>query len=162
MPVSLVKNAVKCTAVALGITAMVAVPFEANALEVEDYDSLVEQAANTCMHYVGKTGEPALRSTKIEIVQVVLKRNVLLCPDSTLPKDTPVIWYGNHKAMVWNPEIKGATQRAHALLDSMTRDDSFPPTLKIWDVSGKEVKGALVPEFRVNCPSSAPSDCLLR
>jgi hypothetical protein len=134
----------------------------ASPAEQRDYDVLINQSANTCMNYVGKTAAPAIRSLKIEIVRVLIDRHVLLCPDSTLPEGQDAIWYGNHRAMVWNPSASGAADKVRAVLDTMTRDDAFPSGIRVWNTKGDEVKNQTVPAFRVNCVSASARDCARR
>jgi hypothetical protein len=117
-------------------------------LEQRTYDSLIERSANVCVNYVGKEAKPAIQSLKIEIARVLVDRNVLLCPDAKLPAGQDAVWYGEHRAMAWNPGVPGATELVRKQLDAMTRDDAFLAELRVWNAKGEELKNQLVPQFR--------------
>jgi len=144
------------TVLSSGLLAAV-IPWAAHANEEQDYDALIDQSANICPNYSGKSGAPALHSFKIETIRFIPRRHVYLCPDSKLTAATPVVWYGDRKVLVWNPEISGATDQAKALLNHMIGDDTFPTNLTVVDASGKPVTGHLIPsfEFREN-PDGSP------
>jgi hypothetical protein len=130
--------------------------------EQREYDAFINQAANTCANYPGKSGALAIESLKIEIIRGLQGRRVLLCPDSKLSSDAPTVWYGNHRAMAWNPAVPGSTDKVRAVLDRMTRDDVYPNEIRVWDAGGKELENRVVPQFKVNCVGSTLRDCVTR
>ncbi len=144
-------------AVAMSAAACLWTPTRADERDI--YDGMVEQAANTCANYVGKTGAPAIRSLKIEIVRVLAARRVLLCPDTSLPGGQDVVWYGNQRAMVWNTSAEGSTAQVRSVLDKMTRDDAFPAELRVWNAKGEELKNQTVPVLKTNCQSWSARGC---
>lgn len=157
------KASFSLAAMALLPLAMVSAPaFAISPIEQRSYDSLIDQAANVCSNYAGKTAKPAIESLKIATVRVLLTRDVLLCPDNTLSSGQDVIWYGNRRVMVWNPTAQGTNAKVGSLLDGMTRDDTFANDVRVWNAAGEEQKNQVVPALKVSCASTSWRDCARR
>ena len=129
----------------------------------EVYDAVIEESANLCTDWAGRKATPDIRHLSTGVIRAVYDRRVVLCPNDRLPGGGPqVVWYGAHKAMVWNPDARGAAAQMATQLDAMATDDRFPSTLLTWDVAGNPMTQQVVPRFEVNCPSASVQDCLLR
>ena len=118
----------------------------------EVYKAVLDQSSNTCKDYSGAKAEPDIRKIPINVLRPVYEHQILLCPNTKLADaEGSVIWYGNHKAMIWNPETSGAADTMNKKLGEMAHDDSYPSGIEVWTAKGDQVKGGLVPAFDVSC-----------
>jgi hypothetical protein len=118
-------------------------------------ENAVEQAANNCDNYSGVKAKPDIVKIPIFALRMAAQRNVIICPNITMSEKGPaVIWYGNHKAMVWNPNIDGAASVMDDQLVTMGKNDTYPSSIITWDAKGQEMKNQTVPMFELSPTST--------
>ncbi len=120
----------------------------AQATEAETRDALYELSAKHCIYHSKATVQPAVQALTAETLQILPKRQIVFCPNPKLGSNLAVVWYGEHKSIVWNPEVQGAVELLAKKLDEMSRNDQFPPGVEPWYADGTQPKpGTNVPGF---------------
>ena len=136
-------------AASFGAAAAFAAPSDGMA-DREVNEALVAQASSSCPGYKADYAEP-LQKLDVGIGRSLLNHHILVCPAPALDAHFAVVWYGNHSVFTWNPELKESPAVLTQVLDKMTRADSFPEELWIYDPNGQELKNQLAPGFRSKC-----------
>ncbi len=116
----------------------------------EVHEKLVTQASDRCESYKGAYAGP-LQGMDVSLGRSVLDHHVLVCPDPGLSQPLAVVWYGNHRAITWNPGLAGSDSVLSQVIRRMTRDDDFSNGIDAYDAGGGLVKGQLVPAFATRC-----------
>ncbi len=124
--------------------------------EREVHDKLVSQASDRCNGYKGMYAGP-LQGMDVSLARSILDHHVLVCPDPSLDPALAVVWYGNHRAITWNPAVAGSEGVLNQVIRAMAHADDFPDGMDAYDVQGKIAKGQLVPAFTTRCTDVA--DC---
>lgn len=114
------------------------------------HETLVTHASNRCESYKGAYAGP-LQGMDVSLARSVLDHHVLVCPDPSLDKVLAVVWYGNHRAITWNPGLPGSDAVLTQVIRRMTRADDFSNGIDAFDAKGDLVKGQLVPAFTTRC-----------
>ena len=114
------------------------------------HDKLVSQASDRCHGYKGAYAEP-LQGMDVSLARSVLDHHVLICPDPTLDPALAVVWYGNHRAITWNPAVAGSDGVLNQVIRNMAHTDDFSDGIDAYDAQGKIVKGQLLPAFTTRC-----------
>ncbi len=113
-------------------------------------DKLVSQASDRCHGYRGEYAGP-LQGMDVSLGRSILDHHVLICPDPSLDPALAVVWYGNHRAMTWNPAVTGSDGVLNQVIRSMAHADDFSDRIDAYDAQGRIVKGQLVPAFTMRC-----------
>jgi hypothetical protein len=108
-------------------------------------ETLYDFSAKACIYHSKARVEPMLASLADSTLALVEKRHIILCPNTKLPEDSPIVWYGSHLAMTWNPDIKDATATTVKKLDAMIAADELPADDTVWTAAGDAVPGSVVP-----------------
>lgn len=116
----------------------------------EVHEKLVTQASNRCEGYKGAYAGP-LQRMDVSLARSVLDHHVLVCPDPGLDQALAVVWYGNHRAVTWNPGLAGSNAVLDQVVRRMVRADDFSDGVDAYDAKGALVKGQLVPAFTIRC-----------
>ena len=116
----------------------------------EVHEKLVTQASDRCEGYKGAYAGP-LQGMDVSLARNVLDHHVLVCPDPGLEQPLAVVWYGNHRAITWNPGLAGSDSVLTQVIRRMARDDDFSSGIDAYDAAGGLVKGQLVPVFTTRC-----------
>ena len=123
----------------------------------EVHEKLVTQASDRCEGYKGAYAGP-LQGMDVSLARSVLDHHVLVCPDSGLGQTLAVVWYGNHRAITWNPGLAGSDSVLSQIIRRMARQDDFPNRIDAYDADGGLVKGQLVPAFTTRCVGTKECD----
>ncbi len=132
-----------------GCAAAIAAPSDGMA-DREVNEALVAQASASCPGYKADYAEP-LQKLDVGIGRSLINHHILVCPAPALDAHFAVVWYGNHSVFTWNPGLKESPAVLTQVLDKMSRADSFPEELWIYDPNGQERKNQLAPAFRSKC-----------
>lgn len=116
----------------------------------EVHETLVSHASDRCQGYQGAYAGP-LQGMDVSLGRSVLDHHVLVCPDPGLDKALAVVWYGNHRAITWNPTLDGSGAVLDQVIRRMARADDFSGGIDAYDAKGELVKGQLVPAFTTRC-----------
>ena len=116
----------------------------------EVHDKLVSQASDRCHGYKGAYAEP-LQRMDVSLARSILDHHVLVCPDPSMDSALAVVWYGNHRAITWNPGVTGSDGVLNQVIRTMAHADDFSDGIDAYDAQGKIVKGQLVPAFTTRC-----------
>ncbi|QEI08202.1 hypothetical protein FXN63_21935 [Pigmentiphaga aceris] len=106
-------------------------------------------SASVCPDYSKDVSMPMLRGVPVGALRVLAQRGIVLCQSPQLTADAPVVWYGQYGVYAWNPYIDGAATQLVAVIDNMTRNESFPVQMMIWDTNGVRLTGRTVPAFQL-------------
>lgn len=113
------------------------------------YEATLERSSAICPGHSKDRTTPGVRAVKVDALRVLLKNDVILCPDRRLDAEMPVVWYGAVKVLAWNPEAKGSIAVLAEKADAMTRKEEFPGATLVWKTDGSEAKGVTVPSADV-------------
>ncbi len=116
----------------------------------EVHETLVTQASDRCQGYKGAYAGP-LQGMDVSLGRSILDHHVLVCPDPSLNQALAVVWYGNHRAITWNPALPGSDAVLTQVIRRMAREDDFSSGIDAYDAKGELAKGQLVPAFTVRC-----------
>ena len=116
----------------------------------EVHDKLVSQASDRCQGYKGDYAGP-LQGMDVSLGRSILDHHVLVCPDPSLDPALAVVWYGNHRAITWNPAVAGSGSVLNQVIRRMAHTDDFSDGIDAYDTQGRIVKGQLVPAFTTRC-----------
>ncbi len=113
--------------------------------DTRTYEATLERTSAICPGHSKDRTTPGVRAVKVDALRVLLKNDVILCPDRRLDAEVPVVWYGAVKVLAWNPEVKGSTAVLAQQADAMARKEEFPGATLVWKADGSEAKGVTVP-----------------
>ena len=116
----------------------------------EVHDKLVSQASNRCHDYKGAYAGP-LQGMDVSLARSILDHHVLICPDPSLNPALAVVWYGNYRAITWNPAVAGSGGVLDQVIRTMAHADDFSDGIDAYDAQGRVMKGQLVPAFTTRC-----------
>ena len=91
----------------------------------EVHDRLVNQASDRCHGYQVAYADP-LQAMNVALARSILDHHVLICPDPSLDPALAVVWYGNHRAVTWNPAVAGSDGVLNDVIRSIAHADDSP------------------------------------
>ena len=106
-------------------------------------------SASVCPDYSKDVSMPMLRGVPVGALRVLAQRGIVLCQHPQLAPDAPVVWYGQYGVYAWNPYVDGAATQLVAAIDKMTREESFPQQMLVWDTNGVRLTGRTIPAFQL-------------
>ncbi len=133
----------------LGATIAMASPSDSLG-DREVREELITQASDRCVGYKGAYAD-VLQGLDISLARSVLDHHVLVCPDPALDAASAVVWYGNHRAITWNPKLPQSRNVLDHMIRRMAKADDFPDKIEVFDVHDALVTGQLVPAFTTRC-----------
>lgn len=117
---------------------------------------LLKQSSDRCHVFKDSYGA-TVQGMDVSLARSVLDHNVLMCPDPALDAAFAVVWYGNHRAITWNPDKPGSAAVLSQVIRHMAQTGDFSDDLQVFDGHGAIVKGQIVPAFTTRCVSQ--KDC---
>ncbi len=111
---------------------------------------LVQRASDRCPGYKGAYAG-TLQTLDISLERNLLSHHVVACPDARLDPSLAVVWYGNHRAITWNPNNSKSGAALDKVVRRMVKQDDFSNDLQAFDGNGTVVKGQLLPAFETRC-----------
>lgn len=117
---------------------------------------LLTHASDRCRGYKGAFADTLAR-LDVSLARQLLDHHVLACPDPALDSSLAVVWYGNHRAITWNPNDAEAPAVLDKVVRRMAKADDFSDELQAFDRHGTLVTGQLLPAFETRCTDE--KDC---